>query len=135
MVDEKYPELIDHLGWRLWRAARLWKAEFDSRMAERGLSWYSEARASLMAQIGDGGIRQVAVQQIIDELVTEGIVLRQPDPADSRGRIVILTQKGIGAVRAANEVKQAIDAAQRLKLGDARFEALMETLRTVAPDL
>jgi DNA-binding MarR family transcriptional regulator len=146
MVDEKFPELIDHLGWRLWRAARLWKAEFDSRMAERGLSWYSEARASLMAQIGDGGIRQVllvrrmgltkqAVQQIIDELVTEGIVLRQPDPADSRGRIIVLTAKGIAAARAANEVKQAIDAAQRLKLGDKRFEALMETLRTVAPDL
>ncbi|MDF2115578.1 MarR family transcriptional regulator [Roseiarcaceae bacterium H3SJ34-1] len=146
MVDEKIPELIDHLGWRLWRAARLWKAEFDRRMAERGLSWYSESRASLMAQIGSDGIRQSllvrrmgltkqAVQQIIDELVAEGVVLRQPDPADSRGRIIALTARGIGAVRAANEVKQDIDAAQRLKLGGKRFDALMETLRTVAPDL
>ncbi|MDB5534321.1 MAG: transcriptional regulator, partial [Hyphomicrobiales bacterium] len=108
--------------------------------------WYTEARASVMAQIGGSGIRQAllvrrmgltkqAVQQLIDELAAEGIVLRQPDPADSRGRIVVLTQKGISAVRAANEVKQAIDAAQRLKLGDKRFDELMETLRTVAPDL
>lgn len=145
MVDEKLPELIDHLGWRLWRAARLWKAEFDSRMSARGLAWYTEGRASLIAQIGDAGIRQSAlvhrlgltkqaVQQIVDELAAEEIVTRRPDPADNRGRIITLTPKGIAAAHVANEVKREIDAAQRERLGAARFEALMDTLRTLAPD-
>ncbi|MDH7795726.1 MULTISPECIES: MarR family transcriptional regulator [unclassified Beijerinckia] len=145
MVDEKLPELIDHLGWRLWRAARLWKAEFDSRMNARGLSWYTEGRASMIAQIGDNGIRQSglvrrlgltkqAVQQIIDELATEEIVSRRPDPSDNRGRIIALTPKGIAAAHAANEVKREIEAAQRQQLGTARFDALMDTLRDLAPD-
>lgn len=145
MVDQKLPDLIDHLGWRLWRAARLWKQEFDSRMSARGLSWYTEGRASLMAQIGDNGIRQSglvhrlgltkqAVQQIVDELAAEGIVQRRPDPADQRGRIITLTPKGIAAAHAANEVKREIEAAQRERLGAGRLEALMDTLRTLAPD-
>lgn len=145
MIDQKLPELIDHLGWRLWRAARLWKAEFDSRMGARRLSWYTEGRASLIAQIGDAGIRQSglvhrlgltkqAVQQMVDELAAEDIVIRRPDPADHRGRIVTLTAKGIAAAHAANEVKREIEATQRERLGAARFEALMEALRAFAPD-
>jgi len=143
--DENYPELIDHLGWRLWRAARRWKAEFDARMAGEGYAWFTEARSALLGHVGPSGVRQndlvrrmgltkQAVQQIIDELAGEGIVERRPDPADARGRIVVLTAAGIAAAHAANEVKRAIDAEQRERLGPERFEALVEALRLFAPD-
>jgi len=145
MVDEKLPELIDHLGWRLWRAARLWKAEFDGRMTARGGGGYAEGRAALAARLGAGAIRQRALvhrwartkralQQIVDDWAAGDTAPRRPDPADNRGRIITLTPKGVAAAHAANEVKREIDAAQRERLGAARFEALMDTLRTLAPD-
>src|SRR4051812_47364638 len=127
MVDDKYPDLIDHLGWRLWRAARVWKAEFDTRMAAAGFAWFTEARSGLLAHVGPSGVRQAdlvrrmgltkqAVQQIVDELAAEGIVERRPDPGDARGRIVALTAAGFSAAHAANAVKRAIDADQRARL-------------------
>lgn len=145
LPDENYPKLIDHLGWRLWRAARRWKAEFDARMAAEGFAWFTEARSALLGHVGPSGVRQndlvrrmgltkQAVQQIVDELAAEGIVARRPDPADARGRIVVLTAAGVAAAHAANEVKRAIDAEQRERLGPERFEALIEALRAFAPD-
>jgi len=141
LPDENYPELIDHLGWRLWRAARRWKAEFDARMAAQGFAWFTEARSALLGHVVRQndlvrcmGLTKQAVQQIVDELAAEGIVERRPDPADARGRIVALTAAGIAAAHAANDVKRAIDAEQRERLGTERFEALIEALRAFAPD-
>ena len=145
MLDEKTYSAFDHLGWRLWRAARMWKAEFERRMAERGFSWYSEGRSALLAHIGDMGIRQStlvrrmglskqAVQQLVDELAAEDAIARRTDPADTRGRIITRTAKGAAAARASNEVKREIDNIQRHQLGAARFEALTAALRAIAPD-
>ena len=137
--------MIDHLGWRLWRAARLWKIEFDSRMQAAGHGWFTEARSALLAHVGAKGSRQSdlvtrmgltkqAVQQLVDELQAEGIVTRQPDKSDARAKLVVLTRKGGAAARAANEVKRAIEAENRARLGAPTFQALMAALRQLAPD-
>lgn len=144
-LDDTYPELIDHVGWRLWNAAAKWKAAFDAGMVARGYPWYAEARSSVLVHVGKTGIRQSAlvrrmhlskqaVQQLVDELVAEGIVERLPDPQDARGRIVALTAAGNRLARVANEVKREIDAEARRKLGDQGFEDLMQALRLLAPD-
>ena len=137
--------MIDHLGWRLWRAARLWKIEFDSRMQAAGHGWFTEARSALLAHVGAKGARQSdlvtrmglskqAVQQMVDELQAEGIVTRQPDNSDARAKLVVLTRKGVAAARAANEVKRAIEAESRARLGAPTFQALIAALRQLAPD-
>lgn len=145
-LDDSYPELIDHVGWRLWNAAARWKEAFDAGMVARGYPWYAEARSGVLVHVGGKGIRQSAlvrrmrlskqaVQQLVDELVADGIVERLPDPADARGRIVVLTAAGNRLARVANEVKRELDAEARHKLGDEGFEALMIALRRLAPDI
>src|SRR5215831_18797718 len=109
--------LLDHVGWRLWRLARLWKAEFERAMAARRLQWCSGARAELVGALRQGarpqsalgselGISKQAVQQVIDELSDLGVVERHADPDDARARLVTLTTKGRKALEESNAVKR-----------------------------
>ena len=77
--DERYPELLDHVGWRLWRVAQLWKTDFDAKMKAMGYPWFGEARAGVIAHLDRGGTPQAllakrlgvskqAVQQFVVEL-------------------------------------------------------------------
>src|ERR1700754_1568264 len=74
------------------------------------------------------GISKQAVQQLVDELVEEGIVERAPDPADGRGRIVRFTRKGVRALEESNAVKLQIEAEWRSALGGSRYDALVAAL-------
>ncbi|MEO1016221.1 MAG: MarR family transcriptional regulator [Pseudomonadota bacterium] len=137
-------ELIDHIGWRLWQAAADWKARFVEEMVRAGHGWYAEARSSVIPYIGAEGTKQVdivremgltkqAVQQLVDDLEQEGIVTRQPDPADRRRKIVVFTEKGRRARQDANAVKRKIEAEYRQELGDDNFDRLFNILEQLAP--
>ena len=137
-LDENtFPPLIDHVGWRLWRLARRWKATFDAEMTRLGYGFMAEARGEVLGHLRPAGAPQAsiaaalgiskqAVQQLVDELDAEGIVARLPNPADARGKLVMLTAKGREALLAGNRVKQAIEAEYRGALGEAGFAALMQ---------
>lgn len=137
--DNSAPPLIDHIGWRLTRLSRQWKTIFDAEMIRRGHAWMTEARGAVIAHLRPGGLSQSAltaamgiskqaVQQLVDELVAEGIVERAPDPADGRGRIVRFTRKGTRALEESNAVKERIEAEWREILGGPRFDALVAAL-------
>ena len=139
-LDEHSVELLDHIGWRLWRISGQWKAQFEAGMQARGYPWFGEARSNVIGFVDREGLRQKelvrrmglskqAVQQLVDELVEEGIVERRPDPADLRGNIVTFTRAGRAMLRDANIVKLAIEDAYRAKIGDKEFRRLMEILR------
>jgi len=143
-LDEKsVPALIDHVGWRLWRLARQWKAEFDVEMVRLGHGFMLEARGAVVGHLRPGGLSQSAltaamgiskqaVQQLVDELVAEGVVERAPDPTDGRGRIVRLREKGIAAIADGNAVKQQIEARYGARIGVGRLAALNEALDDLA---
>ena len=87
-LDEIMPPLLDHAGWRLWRVSRQWKACFDAGMRARGYPWFGEARSNVIGYLERSGLPQSelvkrmglskqAVQQLVDELVADGIVERQ----------------------------------------------------------
>jgi DNA-binding MarR family transcriptional regulator len=133
-------ELLDHVGWRLWLAAAGWKIEFEAGMRGLGYEWFGEARSNLLAYIGPRGIRQKvlveraamskqAVQQLLDELVEEGVVERVQDRHDRRGKFIRYTRAGLKVLRDANVVKTSIEDRYRTKLGDAAFRQLMDSLR------
>ena len=141
----EFPELIDHIGIRLWRAAQLWKKEFDAGMVAMGHGWFAHARAGLIAYLDRKGTRQgdltqrsgltkQAVQQFVDELVADGIVERVADPADGRARIVVFTARGRNVLADANVVKRRIEADFRKRLGTDRFRQLAETLALLDDD-
>lgn len=133
---------IDHVGWRLWDAAAMWKEKFAAEMVAAGHDWYAEARSSVVPYVGLKGTRQAdivarmglskqAVQQLIVDLEQSGILRRDPDPNDGRGKIVLFTEKGLAAQRDSQKAKRKVEAEIRLTLGDTEFERLMNTLKKI----
>lgn len=144
LLDElSYPPLEDHVGWRLWRLSELWKSQFDAAMVEIGHTWFAEARGNVVRYLGPKGLPQSklvlrmrltkqAVQQLLDELVVDGIVERKPDPNDKRGKLIVLTQKGLRALYDANKIKKRIERDYEKLIGSKRLSILMETLDELA---
>jgi len=142
-LDDNPPPLIDHVGWRLWQVARLWKTAFETAMAARRLDWCSGARAELIGVLRQGpqpqaalaeelGITKQAVQQFLDELATLGAVERRSDPKDARARLIALTAKGRKALEESNAVKREIEQQFAKVLGTRPFDQLMESLDRLA---
>jgi DNA-binding MarR family transcriptional regulator len=146
-LDGNNPDLLDHVGWRLWRLARDWKAEFDAAMIARGHVWFAEARSSLLSHLDRSGTAQSAlvtrmgmtkqaVQQLVDELVADGIVERTANASDRRSKFVRFTKKGMRVMADANIVKRHIQHRYAAALGKKRFAEFMkclDILRRTAP--
>jgi DNA-binding MarR family transcriptional regulator len=143
--NDKPAELIDHVGFRIWRLAQAWKAEFHAAMVARGHGWFAEARANLLPHLDRGGTEQSvlpgrmgvtkqAVQQFVDELVGDGILERRANPADRRSNIIGFTRKGQKVLADANLVKIAIQKRYQAKLGKDRFASLLECLEMLDSD-
>ncbi|QKD05400.1 MarR family winged helix-turn-helix transcriptional regulator [Mesorhizobium loti] len=141
-LDEKLEVLPDHVGWRLWQASRAWQAQFAAAMRTAGHGWFTEARAGLLGHIPRSGIRQAAliersaiskqaVQQLLDGLEAEDVVQRLPDPRDGRGKLVAYTRKGLDALRDGDRIKLQIERDYVERIGQRRFAALMDALRTL----
>jgi len=136
---------IEHVGWRLWDAASVWKKKFAAEMIALGHDWYAEARSSVMPYIGPKGTRQAdivakmglskqAVQQLILDLETSGILRREPDPNDGRGKIVRFTEKGLAAHQDSQIAKRKVEAEIKSVLGDSEFDRLVTALKKIGSD-
>jgi DNA-binding MarR family transcriptional regulator len=139
----KRTELIEHVGWDLWRAADAWRAQFTQGMLEQRHSWYADARSVLLAHIDRDGVPQrliaeraglskQAVKQFIDELERDGIVTRRQDPQDARGKIVTYTAAGLRALDDANDVKRLIERDYESRLGAENVRILKHCLTQLA---
>lgn len=136
------PELIDHIGWDLWRASAAWKRRFRGAMVAKGHLWYGEARGSLIQYIGRDGIQQneivskagmskQAVQQHLDDLVADGVVERAPDPEDARRKLVRFTEMGMQALSDANVIKRTIEKDFESIVGKADAPVLKRALAKI----
>ncbi len=112
-------------------------------MIARGHAWYSESRGAVMSflRLQDRqqsllaahlNISKQAVQQLIDELVSEGIVERRSDPQDGRAKLIGLTTCGRKALSDSNDVKQEIEAQYRKILGSKDFNHLADCLERLS---
>ncbi len=136
---------LDHIGWRLWDAATVWKEKFADEMVAMGHDWYREARSSVIPFVKKDGTRQVdivekmglskqAVQQLIADLESSGILWREPDPQDKRGKIVRFTEEGFSALRDGQTAKRKIEAEVKAQLGDEDFTRLMRVLKRLGSE-
>jgi DNA-binding MarR family transcriptional regulator len=134
---------LDHIGWSLWQASNVWKQDFTKRMVDMGHAWFGEARGNLIHLIAAEGTRQSAlvvksqmtkqaVQQFLDELESDGIIRRVPDPTDARGKLVRFTSKGQKALADANQVKADIERDYEILVGKAALKQLKSTLDKIA---
>ncbi|MBC7955165.1 MAG: MarR family transcriptional regulator [Cytophagales bacterium] len=139
-VDEiRVTPLIDHVGWRLWRASQAWMGRFQRDMVAAGHPVFAEARAQLIPHIDREGTRQSdlvlrmglskqAVQQLVVGLERDGLIERLPDPDDARGKVVAFTERGQAMLTDANDVKKTIEKEYRTQLGAEGFAQLVAAL-------
>jgi len=135
--------LLEHLGWDLWRAAEAWQRRFTLAMRARGFAWFAEARGQLFRFIDAAGVAQgdlaeaagmtkQAVQQHVDALVADGIVERIPDPADARRWRLRLTADGCRARDVARAIKAELESDYRRLLGAATLASVRAALVRIA---
>ncbi len=120
-------------GWvaveTLLRASRAAIDEVHRRLAERGHPDVRPAHGYAFQAVGaDGatagdlgrrlGITKQAAGQMVDELVRLGYVVREPDPADARRRLVRLTPRGVDCLRASAEIFDELMREWRAASGD-----------------
>jgi DNA-binding MarR family transcriptional regulator len=107
-----------------------------------GIRGLTAAHGRLMAELEPSGARpsqlatrlgvtKAAVGQLLDKLEKKGLVVTAPDPNDGRAVIVKPTEKAKVAYVAARKAIIAIEAEWRVRLGDAKSDALARTLRTL----
>lgn len=133
----------DHVGLALWAAAEAWRRQLTVAMAVRGVDWFGEARAALIPHIRAEGARMAdlparsglsrqAVHQFIQALETDGVVVREADPNDARGRIVRFTDKGLAILRESDVAKREIEGAYACALGQGTFASFLVALKVLA---
>jgi DNA-binding MarR family transcriptional regulator len=133
----------DHIGLDLWRAAVSWRDRLNAEMVGRGHAFYGDARSAVAAHLNPSGMPQAelvrrmgmtkqAVQQLLDGLESDGIIVREPDPSDGRGKRIVYTQRGRAALKDAAKVKREIERDYRARLGGAALETLKRSLRKLA---
>lgn len=121
-VEGDVPPLADHIGWLLWNATERWLDGFVGEMQAAGHDWFGRPQARLMGYLSRRGMRQgeltersgltkQAVQQTLDELEARGVVRREADPDDRRGRVIRYTPKGLAVLADGDRIKRKLERA------------------------
>lgn len=78
------------------------------------------------------GISQQAMSKQVADLEDRGLVVRRPDPADGRAKLVELSRKGRRAVEAGRTARQELATEIAELLGSRRTAALVSALREIS---
>lgn len=80
-------------------------------------------------------ISKQAVNDLLGHLEENGYIVRRPDPADGRGRVVRLTDQGRRLERAVADAARAAEVRVGEVIGPERSADLRRTLEALARDL
>jgi DNA-binding MarR family transcriptional regulator len=78
------------------------------------------------------GTSKQAVNPLINDLERWGYVQRRPDPADQRGRVLSLTDRGHELMATIKELHAEIEEDWEAELGRRRYQTLRRALRDIA---
>lgn len=78
------------------------------------------------------GVSKQAAGQLVDHLVKRGYLRRQPDPADGRARLLVLTSRGRACTIAADEAAAEVVRLWRDQLNPSQFAQLQQALQALA---
>ncbi len=81
------------------------------------------------------GMTRPSMAELVDELETDGLVERRPDPSDGRAKLVALTPAGWDAIRTGRAIIARIEADYALRIGAERFETMCWALQDLLDDL
>ncbi|MEM9954901.1 MAG: MarR family transcriptional regulator [Chloroflexota bacterium] len=75
------------------------------------------------------GITKQAVGQAIADLETNGYITKVSDPSDKRAQLVQFTDKGLGFLNDAYQIKLEIEAELASVIGEEAFTQIIESMR------
>lgn len=113
------------------------QAELFSKLAEEGFDDLQPRHGTVLAHLDRNGTRATelshrsgqhkqVVGTIVDELEELGYVVRRPDPADRRAKLVCPTERCLAEMHAATRIMAAIQERHARRIGRqdyARFKA------------
>ncbi|HDR7634722.1 TPA: MarR family transcriptional regulator [Bacillus mycoides] len=76
------------------------------------------------------GVSKQAVSKMVDSLENSGYVARQTHPTDKRGKIIVLTERGLAVMQAKKEIVAEIEQRWIENIGADRMQLLKEDLTT-----
>lgn len=128
------------LGLLLFIANRELEQRAYDAVVDAGYTDITPTQARVAARIGPDGTRvsDLAAQArvtkqsaafLVEQLEAAGYAERVPDPRDGRARLVRLTPRAAGVVRAANAEVERVLAEWSAHVGEARLHQVLETLR------
>jgi DNA-binding MarR family transcriptional regulator len=131
----------------IMRAQQILLAELDAILRPYGLTFaryealvllsFSRAGALPLRVMGERlMVHPTSVTNTIDRLAGQGMVVRRPNPADGRGRLAEITERGRDAVRVATRDLMAADFGLTEYSAHERAElfTLLRSLRLTAGD-
>ena len=136
--------MADDLGKLLQTASDSWQAELRRALSDHIPPAALGAGAAVLVHLdpvsgtsqtaltAQMSLSKQAVQQLLDQLEAQGLVRREPDPADRRAKRVVLTGSGAEAAAARAKASAGLDERLRERLGRKRFKGLRKALRELA---
>ena len=73
-------------------------------------------------------ITKQALNYLLGQLEGRGYLERRPDPGDKRSKRIVLTQRGVDAIRVIREAVDEMEQAWAKELGQRRFDELKKLL-------
>jgi len=132
------------LGHRLHDAARLLKREFEKRARGQTmtlLQWRVLGKLAMtdgLTQTALGAkveASPMTISDILDRLEGQGLVRREPDPSDSRAKLVWITEAADPIVADLRAIADEVYAKALAGISPADQEVLMRTLIKIATNL
>ncbi|GMR67640.1 MULTISPECIES: MarR family transcriptional regulator [Bacillus] len=76
------------------------------------------------------GVSKQAISKMVDSLENSGYVTRKTHPTDKRGKIIVLTERGLAVMKAKEEIVAEIEQRWIENIGTERMQMLKEDLTT-----
>jgi DNA-binding MarR family transcriptional regulator len=123
-----------------------WGREVDAALVRAGFAGIRPAHANVFPFIPPDGIqvselaararmRKQSMAQAVEQLERAGYVQRRPDPADRRGRLVFLTDRGAAVRPVGVAAGRDVEREWAALIGAERLEQLRSTLQELLDEL
>jgi DNA-binding MarR family transcriptional regulator len=130
------PPLIGALLRLPWEAVQ---RHMLDRLHQDGLDDFDAAHLIVFQYPGPQGARpselaarlritKQALNYLLGQLEGRGYLERRPDPGDRRSKRIVLTQRGVDAIRVIREAVDEMEQAWAKELGQRRFDELKKLL-------
>lgn len=141
MIHKEFIDSRRRVGFRLVGVARRWRHALDTRLAAAGLSDAAWSPLVTLYRLGDGisqselaaaiGIDGSSLVRLLDMLVAQDLIERQPHPTDRRIKVLHLTAEGRTKVQAIRKRLTALEDELLAGLDDATIQTLVDAFDSI----